>query len=170
MLFACDLPILKKQTDMHIRSVNTGDIPSWLRMRVALWPDESEAEHREAITAYFNDPGKNTVFLAVHDSGRAVGFLEFNIRAYAEGCQSDRVGFIEGWYVEPAFQRQGIGRALVAFAEQWALNLGCTEMASDAVIDNTGSIAAHRRLGYEEVVRVVCFRKHLQESNILAAF
>lgn len=64
--------------------------------------------------------------------------------------------------MEPAFQRQGIGKALVAFAEQWARDQGCTEMASDADIHNTGSIEAHRRLGYEEVVRVVCFRKHLQ--------
>ena len=35
-------------------------------------------------------------------------------------------------------------------------------MASDAGLGNTGSHAAHNRLGYEEVDRVVQFRKLLR--------
>jgi hypothetical protein len=34
-------------------------------------------------------------------------------------------------------------------------------MASDAELDNQISHAAHRRLGYAEIERIVCFRKLL---------
>ena len=34
-------------------------------------------------------------------------------------------------------------------------------MGSDALIDNTVSHGMHRGLGFEEAVRVVCFRKDI---------
>ena len=61
-------------------------------------------------------------------------------------------------------QRQGIGRALVETAEAHAQRAGHHEIASDAEIDNAGGIAAHRALGYDEVERIVCFRRSLRET------
>ena len=71
--------------------------------------------------------------------------------------------FIEGWYVEPAWQRQGIGRALVEAAEARARAMGHHEIASDTEVENTDSLAAHQALGYEVVERVVCFRRSLSD-------
>lgn len=101
------------------------------------------------------------VLLAVDSSGAAVGFAELSIRAYAEGCSSDRVAYLEGWYVVPDARRRGVGGALVRAAEQWASAQGCTEFGSDAELENTVSAAAHRALGFDEVVRIRCFRKAL---------
>jgi aminoglycoside 6'-N-acetyltransferase I len=78
---------------------------------------------------------------------------------------SSPVPFIEGWYVEPAMQRRGVGKALVEAAEAWSIAASYDEIASDVEIDDDGSIAAHRALGYEEVDRVVCFRKALTRSG-----
>jgi hypothetical protein len=36
-----------------IRSVTATDIQEWLRMRHALWPDGSPAQHRQDIDRYF---------------------------------------------------------------------------------------------------------------------
>jgi len=44
----------------------------------------------------------------------------------------------------------------------WAIELGCDELASDAEIVNTGSIAAHKALGFREMDRVVSFIKKLK--------
>jgi hypothetical protein len=41
------------------------------------------------------------VLIAFDEGGIAVGFIELSIRSYAEGCVSDNVAFIEGWYVSP---------------------------------------------------------------------
>jgi aminoglycoside 6'-N-acetyltransferase I len=93
--------------------------------------------------------------------GELKGFVEARLREYAEGCVSTPVGYLEGWYVSPSARRQGIGRALVEAAEQWARAQGCSEMASDAILENDMSHAAHRRIGFAEVERIVCYRKSL---------
>ncbi|HEY6066733.1 MAG TPA: aminoglycoside 6'-N-acetyltransferase [Thermoanaerobaculia bacterium] len=131
-------------------------------MRQALWPEEVPT-HAGEIEQYFAGslPMLLEVLLAFDDSGEAVGFAELSIRPYAEGCVTDRVAYLEGWYVVPAARRRGIGRALVAAAEEWAREQGCTELGSDALIENETSAAAHSALGFEETARIRCFRKEL---------
>jgi aminoglycoside 6'-N-acetyltransferase I len=82
-------------------------------------------------------------------------------RAYADGCTTSPVGYIEAWYVDADVRREGWGRALLREAELWAVAQGFTEMASDALLDNAVSQRAHERCGYEEVERVVLYRKAL---------
>jgi aminoglycoside 6'-N-acetyltransferase I len=101
------------------------------------------------------------VVVAETDSGGLCGFLEASIRSHVEDCETDSVGYLEGWFVEEEFRQGGVGRELVGFAERWAKSRGCTEMASDAEIDNSISLAAHNRLGYEETSRLVHLRKEL---------
>lgn len=131
-------------------------------MREELWPEETST-HGEEIRQYFAGALRMPlhVLLAFDDSGVAVGFAELSIRPYAEGCITDRIAYLEGWYVAPTARRQGIGRTLVAAAEKWAQEQGCTEFGSDALIDNETSAAAHNALGFEETARIRCFRKEL---------
>jgi aminoglycoside 6'-N-acetyltransferase I len=90
-----------------------------------------------------------------------VGFAEVGLRAYAEDCVTSPVGYLEGIYVVDAERGRGVGRALVAAGEQWARAQGCTEMASDRELANEASGLFHQALGYEEVERIVCFKKSL---------
>src|SRR5690606_33673260 len=118
----------------------------WARMREALWPSDNPGEHAIEIARFLagdrRDPAE--VFIAFDDAGEAIGFAEASIRPYAEGCYSGRVAYLEGWYVEPSHRRHGIGARLVRAIEDWGRAMGCTELASDALIDNSISIAAHR--------------------------
>ena len=135
-------------------------------MRRALWPDPDDDHAREA-EQFFADHLRNLleVLLAYDESGRAVGFAELSIRNCAEGCDTDRVGYLEGWFVEADVRRQGVGRALVEAAEAWARRQGCVEFGSDAHIDNLLSAKAHEALGFTETDRIRCFRKPLQEPS-----
>jgi len=146
-----------------IRSVKPEDAASWLRLRHALWPGGSEDEHREEIAQFFAGQAREplAVLLAEDESGRAVGFAELSIRPSAEGCWSDHVAYLEGWFVAPEVRHQGIGRSLMAAAEEWGRAQGCPEFASDTEADNERSAAAHRALGFEETGLVRCFRKDL---------
>src|SRR5690606_28928841 len=65
-----------------------------------------------------------------------------------KGCVGSPVGYIEGWYVLPAWRRQGVGAMLVEAAERWAAEQGCAEMASDIELDNAASLKAHMALGF----------------------
>lgn len=131
-------------------------------MRDSLWPDES-GDHPREIARYFSTPRTNPleVLLACLGSGTPIGFVELSIRQYAEGCASDRVAFVEGWFVEPVHRGHGVGAALMAAAEEWGRASECAELASDTPLENDPSIAAHKALGFEEIERLVCFREAL---------
>jgi aminoglycoside 6'-N-acetyltransferase I len=113
--------------------------------------------------ALLRDPDRWAVFVCDSGSG-LVGFIETSLRGYAEGCESSPVGFIEGWFVAPGWRASGIGRRLMAAAEEWARSRGCSEMASDTQLDNVAGQRAHSALAYAEVERLVCFRKSLLSS------
>ena len=128
-----------------------------------MWPEGSASEHASEIDQFFGGTLKNPleVLLAVDEAGNTVGFAELSIRNYAEECETDRVAYLEGWYVEAAWRRRGVGKALVTAAEAWARARGCTEFASDALLDNKTSEAAHLALGFEETAQIRCFKKNL---------
>jgi aminoglycoside 6'-N-acetyltransferase I len=148
---------------MTIRHVAPPDAPHWLRLRRALWPDTSESEHARDIAVFFDGRIREplAVLIAEERPGRPLGFAELSVRAYAEGCHTDHVAYLEGWYVVPEARSQGVGQALVAAAEAWARAQGCTEFASDAEPANEVSATAHKALGFVEVGLVRCFRKDL---------
>ena len=146
---------------MDIRPIKPRDRSEWLRMRTVLWP-ESPEDHEPEIAEFFTGNSRiGAVFVAESSSGRLSGFLECGPRAYAEGCLTSPVGYIEGWWVDPDLRGQGVGALLVSAAEDWARSQGYTEMASDADLHNEVSQLAHRALNYEETQRVVCYRKQL---------
>ena len=132
-------------------------------MRHALWPDAAREELGAEADAHLRGEGfmLETVLVAEGSDGALAGFAELSLRPYAEGCTTSPVAYLEGWYVEPAHRGRGVGGALVAAAEAWARTRGCREFASDAVLDNHASAAAHAALGFEEVEQIRCFRKPL---------
>ena len=146
---------------MKIRTVNESDTADWLRMRTALWPELPE-DHPVEIKQFFAEAREDlATFVAEAGDGQLCGFLEAGTRPYAEGCRSSPVGYIEGWWVDSDHRNQGVGSRLVSAAENWARDLGLTEMASDADIANDVSQLAHKALGYNETDRLICFMKKL---------
>lgn len=144
-----------------IRELSEEDLPEWLRLRMLLWDASPEDDQKDEMLDIIEHPETQFVAVADKGNGRLCGFLEASIRAHVEDCQTDNVGYLEGWFVEPDYRRSGVGRELVAYAEEWARRKGSTEMASDAEIGNSVSVAAHAGLGYEETSRLVHFRKEL---------
>ena len=146
---------------MTIRMVREEDFEQWLAMRVELWPETAENQHRLEMAMMTSDQGKYAVFVCEDRRGRLAGFTEVSLREYAEGCDSSPVGYLEGWYVVRDSRGQGVGKALEEASEDWARFFGCTEMASDTDLGNDISEYAHLRLGFEVAARLVAFRKDL---------
>jgi len=98
--------------------------------------------------------------LARAPDGAAIGFAEATLRRdYVNGCATSPVGFLEGLYVREDWRRRGAAYLLCQAVERWAAALGCSELGSDAYIENIGSQRMHAALGFEEMERVVCYRK-----------
>ena len=122
----------------------------------------SAGEHRGEIASFFRGRASEPAAVLVAESHRVlVGFAELSIRHCAEGCDTKRIAYLEGWFVTPAERRRGVGRALVEAAEGWARGIGCTGFASDTAPANAASIAAHTAVGFETAGTVLCFRKSL---------
>jgi aminoglycoside 6'-N-acetyltransferase I len=160
--FGYDGPV----SDIRIRPAQCSDHEQLVRMRVALWPQSSSEEHGRELTQILEGNAPVTlplvIFVAEASDHILAGFLEADLRSHADGCDPSRpVGYIEAWYVAENYRRTGVGKRLLAAAEDWARNQGCREIASDTWIDNEVSQCAHEALGYEVVDRCVHYRKSL---------
>ena len=94
--------------------------------------------------------------------GKPVGFSQCQLRHdYVEGTGSSPVGYLEGIFVSEGYRKQGFAAELLTECEKWAKEKGCTEFASDCELDNADSFRFHMSLGFEEVNRIICFRKDL---------
>jgi aminoglycoside 6'-N-acetyltransferase I len=149
---------------MRIRRLTNADWTEWLRMGEALFLDESREEIERSMRDFFAR-NEGAVFIAERDDGTACGFVEVGLRSYAEGCESSPVAYVEAWYVDEDVRQTGYGRALLRAAEEWAVAAGFREIGSDALLDNVVSHRSHRACGYEEVERIVVFRKSLDRPG-----
>lgn len=156
---------MKQQASNTIRieRASSDDIDVWVELRASLWPDQSMEEHTRELRRLLDDDTADFCgFLAFRPDDEAVGFAEACLRRdYVNGCRSSPVLFLEGIHVEPAFRRGGIGRALLEAVRAFGKASGCTEFASDALLDNVDSHSFHAALGFEETQRVVYFRQSL---------
>ena len=142
-----------------IRTATEEDRPVWIELRKLVYTDCSDTYHHEDIGLWLRDEDKEC-FLAEVD-GEIVGFLEASLRNVVDGCLTSPVGYMEGICVFPEYRGRGISKALIAAAEDWMVGKGCSEMGSDADLDNEAAIEFHKAIGYEETFRIVQFKKQL---------
>ena len=148
-------------TPHRIRKLEADDLEELFRLRSLLWDQVPAGDHQNEVLDILRHSDTEQIFVADGNNGHLAGFLEVSIRPFVEDCESDNVGYLEGWFVDEEHRRQGIGRELVRTAEVWARSKGCTEMASDVEFGNNISLSAHKELGYGETSRLVHLKKDL---------
>lgn len=145
---------------LTIRKAALSDAATAAMLAQQLWPHHEAAQLQEEFEPLLEDANA-AVFLAYSDSVPA-GFAQCQLRNdYVEGTSSTPVGYLEGIFVVPAYQKQGIARALLAACENWARMRGCSEFASDCELSNSDSLLFHLNVGFEEANRIICFTKKL---------
>src|SRR5689334_2297753 len=106
-------------------------------MRALLWSGCSHQQLAEEIDDYCNGRADGAVFVAERKDGTLGGMIELALRPLAAGCDGRwPIAYVEGWYVDDDLRRVGVGRELMRAAEQWALQQGCREIASDCLEEN----------------------------------
>src|SRR5687768_1585038 len=148
-------------TPHRIRELEPSDLQELFRLRSLLWDQVPAGDHQKEVLDILGHSDTEQIFVAESDNGNLAGFLEVSIRPFVEDCETENVGYLEGWFVDEKHRRQGIGRDLVRTAEIWAKAKGCTEMASDVEFGNSISLSAHKELGYGETSRLVHLKKNL---------
>ena len=145
---------------MHIEVLSTDNCQALTELALELWPDAVFEEEYEQFAGLIES--ENDRCYLAREGEEYVGFVHVSIRReYVEGADDLPVAYVEGIYVRPMYQKQGIARQLMAASEAWARQKGITQMASDTPADNAASIDFHTKLGFAEAERIVCFIKEL---------
>lgn len=130
------------------------------KLAIQMWEDNTLEGLTADLAEIIANP-ESAVFL-LYDGDMSIGFAQCQLRHdYVEGTDSSPVGYLEGIFVEESYRNKGCAKDLLKQCEAWAKNMGCIEFASDCELDNTGSLAFHLKMGFEEANRVICFTKKL---------
>lgn len=129
-------------------------------MAFELWPDNDYEELKKEILDTWKHPD-HEFFLAKTDE-EYIGFVYVSMRNdYVEGSSSSPVGYLEGIYVKFNYRNKNIAKELVRVAEEWSKSKGCNQIGSDIEQDNYVSYDFHKRVGFEEANRLICFIKDI---------
>lgn len=145
---------------MTIEILTAANISPLTQLVTELWEEcsyEEEFEHYSRLIGSANE-----ICYLASEQDQYAGFIHLGIRNdYVEGAEELPVAYIEAIYVKPAFRHGGIARGLMSAAETWARQKGFRQIASDTPVKNTTGIDFHKKMGFAEVERVVCFLKEL---------
>ena len=143
-----------------IKKATVDDALCVAKLAIQMWEDNTIEGLSEELAEIIKSP-ESAVFL-LYDGDEVIGFAQCQLRHdYVEGTESSPVGYLEGIFVDAAYRNKGYAKELLKQCEAWAKNMGCTEFASDCELTNTGSLAFHLKMGFEEANRVICFTKRL---------
>lgn len=144
-----------------IQLAKSSAVEEVLPLRKALWNHMSLEDHRKELESLFTE-SETFIFLSKDLMGVAVGFAEVTLKPHANGCDFSPVLYLEGIWVNPTHQSQGIGRQLIQKIIEFAKAREIPGLASDALIENDRSHRAHLSWGFREVERVVCYSMSLE--------
>ncbi len=147
-------------THVHLRVVTPDLFAQWKRLRNSLYTDLDPAQHEHEMEV-IHSSADQACFVAASADDKLLGFIEVSLRNLVDGCDGSPVGYIEGLFVTPNRRRQGIGAALMARAADWFRESGCSAMATDSELDDAEAQAYWQRIGFDEIWRIVQFRKAL---------
>jgi aminoglycoside 6'-N-acetyltransferase I len=104
---------------------------------------------------------KGVIFICYYENA-PIGFAQCQLRHdYVEGTKTSPVAYLEGIYIKEEYRLKNLARDLLSNCEKWAIQNNCTEIASDCEIDNNISFEFHKKCGFEEANRIICFTKKL---------
>ena len=143
-----------------VKKATVADSNTLAQLAVKMWTDSSVAE-LEADFSVIIDSGTAACFIkCLNDT--PIGFAQCSLRNdYVEGTSSSPVGYLEGVFVKSQYRNKGYAKELLLACEKWAKEMGCSEFASDCEFTNEGSLKFHLSMGFDEVNRVICFRKEI---------
>lgn len=101
---------------------------------------------------------EHIVFVAEQESGELVGYVDvFLFRTAASNVRAEIAGLV----VEEKSRSQSIGRILVARAEDWTREKGCSECGLRSNVIREGAHHFYENLGYRVNKTQKSFRKKL---------
>lgn len=144
---------------LSIETVQPNQFDAWRRLRSMVYGNLDDGFDQLEMTRYYEADDKEC-FLAMVDQD-ICGMIEVSLRNVVDGCITSPVGYIEGIVVLSSRRGRGVARTLLETAEEWCRSKGCSEIATDAELENVTAQSFHEHMGFQETYRVVEYRKDL---------
>ncbi len=143
-----------------IKTATDTDIEILAELAVQMWDESSIAELEKGFSEIVSSEAA-ICFIGYADD-MPIGFAQCSLRNdYVEGTDSSPVGYLEGVFVKEEYRNKGYAKELLLACEKWAKDKGCSEFASDCELTNVNSLKFHLAMGFDEVNRIICFRKDI---------
>ncbi len=139
------LPENVKKSPIIIRQAESADAAEIARLNALFNGVEAPAESYAVRLA---DPRRVDIPILAEDSGRTIGLA--NLRLAPSVFYAEPYAEISELFVEQTYRRQGVGRQLVALAEQLARRAGAAEMIILTDFHNEAAQDLYRSLGYRQ--------------------
>jgi L-amino acid N-acyltransferase len=139
------------QNSITIRTATREDMPAivgiynWAVNQTFATID-SEPLSKEEAAAWWDQHASRIITLVADDEGDVVGWaqlLPWRQRGYE--VVEDLV------YVDPVYQKKGVGRELLSRAIEAARSTGCRTIVASVAADNSSGLRLHQSLGFEVV-------------------
>lgn len=118
------------------------------------------AEVARRFAAVVSAPGHAA--LVAEAAGRIAGLVHVYVRPALENPTE---AIVEAVVVNSAQRRSGIGRALMAAAEDWAIARRVRSLALSSNITRSGAHAFYHALGYRTAATALILRKDLKAAD-----
>jgi GNAT superfamily N-acetyltransferase len=108
-------------------------------------------------------------FLVADTGAQPVGWIHMLIAEYVE---ADAFVMIGGLVVDRDYRKQGVGRRLLARAEEWAAQQGCSVVRLSSSVRRTDAHAFYQHAGYTNLKTQYSFAKSIATAgpDVLRAF
>lgn len=142
---------------MQIRPAIATDVAQLLVLNQQLGYMLTEAQTAANLRMVQDNPMAQ--ILVAERNGRLLGWIGLERRV---GLETPPRLEVTGFVVDAAVRRSGVGRALLAWAEDWARQLGLDTVVLRTNINREGAHAFYRALGYETFKTQYAMRKRLE--------
>lgn len=149
-----------RDSAIEVEYISASNISMLTEMTLELWPECDFEEELESWKEISNDAGNYCVL--AKSNNQYAGFIHVAIRNdYVEGADFGKTAYVEGLFVKKSYRNNGIASLLLQHAEEWVKSKGIRQIASDTEVGNLNSQLFHKKAGFEEVNRIVCFLKNI---------
>ena len=143
-----------------IYKATQNDARTIANLAIQMWHENTIEDLIEEFETILNSD-ESAIFL-LSPENEIIGFAQCQLRHdYVEGTDSSPVGYLEGIFVKDEYRKQGYAKEILKKCEEWVMEKGCTEFASDCELDNDISLKFHISMGFIEANRIICFTKQL---------
>ncbi len=150
-------PADDRQTALLVRNIADGDVEAV----VDLW-------ERAGLTRPWNDPRRDIAFARRDDHATVlVAAVGTAIVATAMVGEDGHRGWVYYVTSDPARRGEGLGRRIMAAAEEWLLARGVWKMHLLVRAENTAAVSFYEHLGFSDG-RVSCLQKVIRPDLVPA--